>query len=229
MLDPQWQPDPGFRCHDGYQNSALGLAGFVAMEKANVPPEAYENTADWQQFHWEYWMRDAHLEGMHCEIPPGDTMGSYTACSPDDTNCVDGFRTNDVESPGYCLSGSWRGSSEDLLYFLSAMRYGKILGSDMNDLLMSKTLQSYNTGTQAPNPEGSAAIAWNSGAIEIIGSDEKGLRKAGGAGGVAAYVFHLPRNVDVALVMNTNGCSSIDDPCPSLGGTIKAAFEAAIE
>ncbi len=156
-------------------------------------------------------------------------MGSYTACSPGSANCIDGFKTNTVEDPGYCLSGSWRGNSEDLLYLLSAMRYGKILGSEMTDLLLSKTLQSFNSSTQQPNIEGSVALGWNSGAVTIAGTDEKGLRNAGGAGGVAAYVYHLPRNVDVTLIMNTNGCSTASDPCPSLEATIREAFELAIE
>ena len=229
LNDTSWIPNPSMRCNDGYQNSAYGIAGFIAMQLANVTSEAYENTTDWQQFNWDYWMRDVHLDGMHCTIPSTDTMGSYTACMPGSANCNDGFKTNVVEDPGYCLSGSWRGNSEDLLYLLSAMRYGKILGSEMTNLLLSKTLQSFKPSIQQPNIEGSVALGWNSGAVNIAGTDEKGLRKAGGAGGVAAYVYHLPRNVDVALIMNTNGCSTTSDPCPSLEATIREAFELAIE
>jgi len=143
-----------------------------------------------------------------------ETTAYYVPCDSGN-GCVDGFKPVSQEQPGFCSSGSYRSTANDLLYFLSAARYGKVLQPELNDYLNSKSLTN-------PNGAQSIFVAWN-GAADIQGTGERALRKAGGSSGVKAYVYQMPWNVEVVVLRNSD-CSN----CESLGASIEQAFESAV-
>jgi hypothetical protein len=102
-----------------------------------------------------------------------------------------------------------------LLYFLSAVRYGKVLGPELTDYLNSKTLTN-------PGGQQNVFVAWN-GAVGIQGTGARALRKLGSSAGVNTYVYQMPWNVEVVVLMNS-GCSN----CKALGASIEQAFESAV-
>ena len=214
ILDPTWFPDPSFRCADGYQNSALGTAGFIILDVAGIAPDSVTNTPLFDQYMEDLWMSEALLEGMYCD-ETGE-VAYYKACTGG-ADCVDGYKEIEKDPPGFCLSGSWRSNAEDLLQLMSVIRYGKVLSPETTDLLLSTTL-SDKSGTP-----GSATVSWNS--VKEIADDGYRFSKAGGTSGVKAYVMHLPRGVDAVFMANTSPCND----CGGVGATLEEAYTLAIQ
>jgi CubicO group peptidase (beta-lactamase class C family) len=228
-LDASWTPNPNYRCPDKYQNSAFGNIGRIVASKAAdelsfiIDSSDLEAIAKYDQYVKALWMDEIDLDDTSCLISDPvtgeflETTAYYKTCDAGNmnNNCVGGFKPVAQEQGGFCSSGNYRSTANDLLYFLSAVRYGKVLSSNSTDYLNSKTLT---------NPSGSQNIfvAWN-GSVGIAGTGERALRKLGSSSGVSVYVYQMPWNVDVVVLMNS-GCSN----CKPLGNSIEQAFEAAV-
>ena len=225
-LDESWSPDPDYRCPDTYQNSAFGNIGRVVASKAAdalsfiIDGGNLEAVARYDQYVKTLWMNSIDLDDTSCLISDPDTgefletTAYYVRCNTGNS-CVGGFKPVKQEQAGFCSSGGYRSSANDLLYFLSAVRYGKVLRPGLTDYLNSKALTN-------PNGKQNVFVGWN-GAVGIEGTGERALRKAGGSPGVKTYVYQMPWNVEVVVLMNSE-CSN----CQPLGTSIQQAFESAV-
>jgi CubicO group peptidase (beta-lactamase class C family) len=226
-LDESWFPNPRYRCPDKYQNSAFGNIGRVVASKAAddlsfiIESSSLEAIAKYDQYVQALWMDSVDLDDTSCLISDPatgeilETTAYYVPCNAGSNNCVGGFKQVTQEQAGFCSSGNYRSTANDLLYFLSAVRYGKVLRPALTDYLNSKTLTN-------PNGAQNIFVAWN-GAVGIAGTGERALRKLGTSSGVNAYVYQMPWNVEVVVLMNS-GCNN----CKALGASIEQAFESAV-
>lgn len=210
--DESWDSSGGFRCKDVYQNSPFGVLGAIIANQAGLPLTTDSRDSEaYDQFLADVWMREANVDGMKCG--PHTKTAYYKTCNsgPD---CIDGYREFVKDPPkGYCSSGNWAMSTEDALQFMSAMRYGKVLSSDSTDYLFS-----HQVGRDG---EADVEVGWNK-----AEEDDGGYRygKAGGGGGVSAYVMHFPRGVDAVILVNTKPCNG----CGEVRGTLTEGYGAAI-
>ncbi len=226
-LDESWLPNPHYRCPDKYQNSAFGNIGRVVASKAAddlsfiIDSSDLEAIAKYDRYVRALWMDSIDLDDTSCLISDPDTgefletTAYYVPCSAGNNDCIDGFKPVAQEQAGFCSSGSYRSTANDLLYFLSAVRYGKVLRPELTDYMNSKALTN-------PSGQQNIFVGWN-GAVDIAGTGERALRKLGTSSGVNAYVYQMPWNVEVVVLMNS-GCNN----CQALGASIEQAFESAV-
>jgi CubicO group peptidase (beta-lactamase class C family) len=214
LTDDDWYPDPNLRCARGYQNANAGLLGYMIMDMEGVP---FDDTEGYSALLDELWMDAAHTDGVFCG---GYTdVLHYEECHGKGADCIDGYREFERDAPGSCLSGSLAASTEDLLQFLSVQRYGKVLGPEVQALIFQTEMEDKN-GNPAPYHWGQTLLA-----------GEGWMRsKAGGGDGVSAYIAHLPRGIDIAIISNTKpfkGRSGKRDDTPSSPDAVQEAFTAA--
>lgn len=149
------------------------------------------------------WSDSVNLSGITCLIHKDNHLfapcnGEGGCFSYNDQLWKQNEFTNDWSSS--CSAGGWWASSRELLEFLTAIRYRKVLTSEsLNTSLVSTTLEDISG-----NP-GSTALGWNK-PEEVC--DGMALGKSGGTTdsqgfGPRAYIVRLPNDLDAVIVMNT--------------------------
>ncbi len=205
-----------YRCSYEYQNADFHLLRFVIQ---GVEP-GVDTTEEVVALTRELWLDEAGLD-MGCDPHPTADMRYYTTCdlaNYADDNCLDEDREGACEcidgtffefrAPAqseYCSSGGWRASASDLARLLALLRDGPILGPEMTDFLLDKTIED---GYKNP---GSAAVSWNRPWSSAEGPN---LGKMGGLHLLTAYATLLPDAVSAALLINTK--DSAGPPTPGV-------------
>ena len=212
LFDENWLPDPNLRCKRGYQNANLGLLGYMLYYKFGLEPKEITEIVAYTEKLRELWMDQVKV-GAFCD--GYDDVAHYKECDGG-ADCMDGYEEFIRDVPGTCLSGSLAASTEDLLQFLGVMRYGKALGPWGHDLIFQTELKG-NNNKKAP-------FHWGHTLLE----GEGWMRaKSGGGKGVTAYVAHMPRGVDMAIISNTKPQKENGPKTPSSGDAVKTAWTAA--
>ena len=170
---PTALPGSPSRCLREYQNTGYFLQRLMLeniLLKPALQAEPNEHPEALEQAILQLWLEDINLGEIHCSAGSG---------------------YDDSKS---CSSSGWKTSSVEMLRFMSAMRYGKILSADMNALLLNAGLQ------DASLTPGSTAFGWDTPWSHRDGG-ELNLAKGGSSGDSQSVIQRLPDNIDAVLLI----------------------------
>lgn len=186
-----------YNCYRFYNNANLVAARKVieGVTNTSTSPEITKKTH-------ELWADSVDLNQMTCQIGPaeyyfGPCDGSAN-CYPWAGNSYLQVQDTDDWST-YCSSGGWHVNSSELMAFLGALRYGRIIKDQgLLNLLFNPSLADLS------GIAGSTALSWDP--PKTI-NGEPALSKGGYIpwSGVAskAFIIRLPNNCDAVVQLNT--------------------------
>ncbi|HEX5735521.1 MAG TPA: serine hydrolase [Blastocatellia bacterium] len=188
---------PGENCERNYNNYNTNAARIVIQSKTGA--ETAEQIV--AQTH-ELWADSVNLSDITCS---SDNNINYFARCDGAPNCYSfngqSWRQGkpDATALKSCSAGGWYATARDMVEFLAAIRYKKILSSQyLNNLLTSTTMSEFS------GSPGSTALGW------ARPWDAEGVKNLGKNGsidfsgvGVRTYITRLPNNCDAVLLVNS--------------------------
>jgi CubicO group peptidase (beta-lactamase class C family) len=127
--DSTWtfNPSNNLRCNVGYQNSAMGILGYVIASKTGINlANVTSGNTFYQTYTRNLWLKDAYAGDMICG-EAGDKYYDYTGCNSG-SDCFNGYKQID---PGtdpettICGMARWKSSTESMLQMMAAFRPGR--------------------------------------------------------------------------------------------------------
>ena len=194
---PQLLCGPDEKCERNYNNYNTNAARIVIEAKTGA-----ETSGDIVAKTHELWANSINLGGIRCA--PDEGVSYFGKCNgAPDCFSFNGQLWQQMETDGTmsesCSAGGWHATSREMIEFLAAIRYKKILSSDnLNSLLTSTTMEEYLGSS------GSMALGWEppwpADGVENLGKNggwsENGI-------GFKAYITRLPNNCDAVVLVNT--------------------------
>jgi CubicO group peptidase (beta-lactamase class C family) len=200
---------------DGYER-AYNNSNIVAVRKVieylegiTTSPEIVEKTG-------ELWADSLGFQGLSCQHDPdvfyfarfqgGDKMFPFNGKNWRQDKIVPNWSSN-------CAAGAWAASSRQMIEFLLAVRYQKVLSAQINDLFLDTGLVDGNGDPTALSWEPpwdampGKATDWQ------LGKD--GYKPQNGVA-TRAYITRLPNSMDAVLLVNTD--------VPETGGLVRGAY-----
>ncbi|NOT63401.1 MAG: serine hydrolase, partial [Acidobacteria bacterium] len=190
-----------------YNNSNIVAARKVIekIENLTTSPQLVERTG-------ELWANELGMTSLSCQHSHdvayhGRARGEGTTFPYNGDYWRQGMLVDSAEysadEPNWssqCSAGAWAASSRQMIEFMGALRYQKILSPTENDLFLSTSLKDGN--------DNATAMGWDTpwDAQPGDGRDWQ-LQKSGANSnegyGTRAYVTRLPNNTDAVLLINT--------------------------
>ena len=184
-------------CKRVYNNANIGAVREVIefMTSTSTTQEIVAKTR-------ELWADGVNLGGLTCEHPAD--VKYFARCTGGDCYDYNDKSWSQVDLEGWsgsCAAGGWRASSREMIEFLLALRYQKILPAEFNaEFLRTDLVDAYG---------GRTAIGWDTpwdakpgnGADYQLGKNGKNPK---GEAAMVAYITRLPNQTDAVLLVNTD-------------------------